>query len=61
MRFGLRAILLIIAIVMFVLAVIVDENAFDLMALGLAALAGSLLVDDLGLDRALGRRGPLGR
>lgn len=61
MRFGLRAILLIVAIVMFVLAVILDENAFDLMALGLAALAGSLLVGDLGLDRALDRRGPLGR
>ena len=61
MRFGLRAILLIVAIVMFVLAVILDENAFDLMALGLAALAGSLLVADLGLDRALDRRGPLGR
>ena len=57
MRFGLRAILLIVAIVMFVLAVILDENAFDLMALGLAALAGSLLVDDLGLDRALDRGG----
>ena len=61
MRFGLRAILLIVAIVMFLLAVILDENAFDLMALGLAALAGSLLVDDLGLDRALDKRGPLGR
>ena len=61
MRFGLRAILLIVAIVMFVLAVILDESAFDLLALGLAALAGSLLVDDLGLDRALDRRGTLGR
>ncbi len=61
MRFGLRAILLIVAIVMFVLAVILDENAFDLMALGLAFLAGSLLVGDLGLDRVFDRRGPLGR
>ncbi len=61
MRFGLRAILLIVAIVMFVLAVILDENAFDLMALGLAVLAGSLLVDDLGLDRAFDKRRPLGR
>jgi hypothetical protein len=61
MRFGLRAILLIVAIVMFVLAVIVDESAFDLVALGLALVAGSLLVGDLGLDRARDRRGPLNR
>jgi hypothetical protein len=61
MRFGLRAILLIVAIVMFVLAVIVDESAFDLVALGLALVAGSLLVGDLGLDRAMDRRGPLNR
>ncbi|HVL93915.1 MAG TPA: hypothetical protein VM264_11310 [Acidimicrobiales bacterium] len=57
MRFGLRAILLIVAIVMFVLAVIVDESAFDLVALGLALVAGSMLVGDLGLDRAMDRRG----
>jgi len=57
MRFGLRAILLIVAIVMFILAVIVDESAFDLVALGLALVAGSMLVGDLGLDRAMDRRG----
>lgn len=59
MRLGLRAILLIVAILLFVLAVILDENQFDLVALGLAALAGALLVGELGLDRAFDRRGPL--
>lgn len=59
MHFGLRSILLVVAIVLFVLAVILDENAFDLLALGLAALAGSLLVDDLGLERGLGGRRPV--
>lgn len=59
MHFGLRSILLIVAIVLFVLAVILDENAFDLLALGLAALAGSLLVEELGLERGLGGRRPV--
>lgn len=59
MHFGLRSILLVVAIVLFVLAVILDENAFDLLALGLAALAGSLLVEDLGLERGLGGRRPV--
>lgn len=64
MRFSLRAILLVVAVVMFVLAVILEENAFDLLALGLAFFAGSFLADELGLDTGsarLGRSGRLGR
>lgn len=57
MRFGLREILLIVAIIMFVLGVILNENAFDVVAIGLACLAGALLVGELDLDK----RGPLGR
>jgi hypothetical protein len=60
MRFGLRGILLILAIMMFLLAIVMDEDSLDVLALGLALLAGALLVGDLGLDRALPtRRGPL--
>ena len=56
MRLGLRAILLIIAVVLFLLVFILDENEFDLLAAGLACLAGALLVDDLGLEnRRFGR------
>lgn len=59
MRLGLRPILLIAAIVMFVLAVLLDTSEVDLVAFGLALLAGALLVGDLGLDRGSGTRGPL--
>lgn len=50
-RLGLRAVLLLLAVVLFVLAVILDENAFDVAAIGWAALAGAFLVGELGLDR----------
>jgi hypothetical protein len=54
LRFGLRAVLLIVAIFMFVLAVILDDNAFDVGMIGLACLAGAMLVSEFSLDR----RGP---
>ncbi|HVV37800.1 MAG TPA: hypothetical protein VHC63_14420 [Acidimicrobiales bacterium] len=50
LRFGLRAVLLIVAIFMFVLAVILDANAFDVAMIGLACLSGSMLVNEFGLD-----------
>jgi hypothetical protein len=56
MRLGLRALLLIVAIVFFVMAVFVERNAVDLMAGGLAVLAGALLVGDLGLEGRFRRR-----
>jgi hypothetical protein len=52
MRLGLRSVLLIVAVVLLVLAAIVNDNAFDLLALGIAAFAGAFLVDDLGLGNA---------
>lgn len=57
MRFGLRGLLLILAVVLFVLAVFLDENALDLIAIGLALLSGAFLVGDLGLDRSFDRGG----
>ncbi len=48
MNLGLRAILLIAAVVLFVIAVFVD-NPTDLWSLGLAAFAASFVVGDLPL------------
>ena len=54
MRFGLRSILLLVAIVLFVLAVISGDNWADLVALGLAAFAAAFVVDDLGIGANIG-------
>jgi hypothetical protein len=55
MNFGLRTILLLAAVVLFVIAVFTDENWSDLVALGLAAFAGAFLSDALGYaDRTFG-------
>lgn len=56
MSFGLRTILLLVAVVLFVIALFSDENFSDLLALGLAAFAGAFLSDALGwADRTFGR------
>ena len=55
MNIGLRVILLALAVILFVLAVFMEENWDDLVALGLAAFAGGWLVEDLGFG-ALGTR-----
>ena len=49
MNLGIRAILLALAIVLFVIAVFSETNWDDLVAWGLAATAGALLVEELGL------------
>ena len=54
MQFGLRAILLIVAIVLFVVAIFTEGNQGDLLAIGLAAFAAAFLVEDLNI-------GPRGR
>ena len=49
MNLGLRTILLLVAVVLFVLGVFMDEGNFDeLLFLGLAAFAGAFLSDALG-------------
>ncbi len=48
MNLGLRTILLLVAVVLFVLAVFMDDNYADMLALGLAAFAGAFLSDALG-------------
>ena len=57
MNFGVRTILLLAAVVLFVIAVFSTENYSDLLALGLAAFAGAFLSDALGYaDRTFGSR-----
>jgi hypothetical protein len=48
MQFGLRTILLLVAVVLFILAWLIEDNYTDLLALGLAAFAGGFLVEALG-------------
>ena len=48
MNLGLRTILLLAAVVLFVICVFSEENYADLLALGLAAFAGAFLSDALG-------------
>ncbi len=53
MNMGLRTILLLVAVVLFVLAVFAETRYPDLLALGLAAFAGAFLSDALGFaDRS---------
>lgn len=56
MNLGLRSLLLLVAVVVFVLAIFMEENWDDLVAIGLACFAGSYLVAGAGFDRPLGRR-----
>ena len=48
MNLGLRALLLIAAVILFVFAALSDSNLGDLLAWGLACLAGALLVAETG-------------
>ena len=55
MTFGVRTILLLAAVLLFVIALFSNENYSDLLALGLAAFAGAFLSDALGwADRSFG-------
>jgi len=55
MNLGLRTILLLAAVVLFVICVFSEENYSDLLALGLAAFAGAFLSDAMGMaDRTFG-------
>ena len=51
MSLGPRILFIAAAAVLFILAVFMEENYADLLALGLAALAVGLIIDELGLGR----------
>lgn len=55
MNLGLRTILLLVAVVLFVIAVFSDTRWPDMIGLGLAAFAGAFLSDAMGwADRTVG-------
>ena len=56
MNLGLRALFLIAAIILFVIAALSDSNFGDLLAWGLACLAGALLAGERGFANLGGRR-----
>jgi len=50
MQLGLRAILLVVAIILFIVSAITNgDNAFNFLVIGLAFVAGALLVEELGV------------
>lgn len=53
---GLRGLLLVIAVVLFVIGVFSDVHQGDLICWGLAATAAALLVEELGLNTRFGTR-----
>ena len=53
MNVGLRALLMLVALVFFVIAIFSDLHQGDFIAVGLACVAGAWLVGELGWDRAL--------
>ena len=55
-NFGVRTLLLMLATIVFVLAVFVEDDYADLVAWGLAALTFSFLLADIGWDRKYGSR-----
>ena len=54
MNVGLRALLMLVALVFFVIAIFSDLHQGDFIAVGLACVAGAWLVGELGFDRRLG-------
>ena len=53
---GLRGVLLVVAVILFVIAVFSDLHQGDLIAWGLAATAAGLLVEELGINTRFGTR-----
>jgi hypothetical protein len=53
MNVGLRALLLLVAVVCFVIAIFTDLHQGDWIAAGLACSAGAVLVREMGWDRSM--------
>ena len=53
MNVGLRALLMLVALVFFVIAIFSDLHQGDFIAAGLALVAAAFLVTDMGWDRNL--------
>jgi peptidoglycan/LPS O-acetylase OafA/YrhL len=53
-NFGVRTLLLLLAAIVFILAVFSEEDYANLLAWGLSAIALSFLLGDIGWDRRFG-------
>ena len=53
MNVGLRALLLVVAVVCFLIAIFSDLHQGDWIAAGLACSAGAVLVREMGWDRSM--------
>ena len=60
MRFGIREILLAVAVVLFLLGLFIEDSSRALLVAGLAAFAAGVLLTGVDVSR-LGGRGRLGR
>jgi hypothetical protein len=47
MRLGLRTLLLALAVILFIVSALTEENRFDFMAFGLAVFAASFVIEDI--------------
>jgi hypothetical protein len=54
MNIGIRGLLLLVAVVLFVIAIFSDVHQLDLIAVGLACTAGAFLVGELGITGRIG-------
>jgi hypothetical protein len=56
MNIGIRGLLLAVAVILFVIAIFSDVHQGDLIAAGLAVVAGAFLAGELGITDSLGTR-----
>ena len=56
MNLGIRGLLLIVAVILFVIAIFSDVHQGDFIAVGLACTAGAFLVGELGITGTIGTR-----
>jgi hypothetical protein len=56
MSFGLRGLLLLLAVILFIVGALSDENQQDLLFWGLAIFAASFIVDSLPLGNMMATR-----
>jgi hypothetical protein len=56
MKIGLRGLLFLLATILFVVAALNDDNFTDLVAVGLAVLAGGFLAEETGLGSMFSSR-----
>lgn len=56
MTLSIRALLMLLATILFIVAALNNDNFTDLVSIGLACFAAAFLIGDIGLGPRLGRR-----